>query len=251
MKFAIVFFFISLSALAKPIPVLVGGYEFPPYIMRKNGHVQGLTLDFIELLNQKQTKYAFTFVLTSPTRRYSDMKDGRFQIIPFESSTWGWSRELIESSKIFHEGGEVFITLKEKGKDQSYFKSLEGKTIKGIQGYHYEFVGLSTAPKALKNFNIELTSTHDGNILSVLNKRAELAIVSKEYLDLYLQENPDVKERLLVSKDFDQIYRLGVLVKQKGSPISVAEVNRIIDSVVKDGSWNSLLKKKGISQRLP
>lgn len=234
------------------MPILVGGYEFPPYVMSKSkNEYQGLTLDLIELLNQKQTKYSFRFVPTSSSRRYHDMKTGRYQIIAFESKSWGWSPELVDSSKIFHKGGEVFVALNVPQRNQSYFKDLKNKRIRGIRGYHYGFLGLSTGAKAIKGFNIEFTNTHDGNIRAVMSKRADIAVVPKEYLDLYLHENPEDQKLLLISKDFDQIYELGILVSTEQKAIQAADINKMIEGILKDGSWNNVLRKKGISNKYP
>ncbi|WP_295898847.1 substrate-binding periplasmic protein [uncultured Bdellovibrio sp.] len=251
MKFSLVFLFLSSMAFAKPTPVDIGGYDFPPYVISKNNGFQGLTLDLIQLLNQKQSKFEFRFVPTSPSRRYHDMKEGRYQIIAFECKSWGWNPDLVTSTKIFQEGGEVFIALNEPSRTQAYFKDLKSKKIRGMRGYHYGFLGLSTGPKALKEFNLELTNTQEGNIRAVLNKRTDIAIVSKEYLDIYLKENPQDQKFLLISKNFDQIYRLGLLVSNEQSTIKVADLNKLIDDIVKDGSWDDILKRKGITSKHP
>ncbi|MFV8248107.1 substrate-binding periplasmic protein [Bdellovibrio bacteriovorus] len=249
MKFTLFLLLFSFSAWAKPVEVHVGGYEFPPYVINSSGRYEGLTLDFISLLNKKQNKYKFIFVPTTSTRRYHDMKSGRYQIIAFESKSWGWGNEQVETSKIFRFGAEVFVANKERAKDQSFFNELKGKTIKGMQGYHYGFLGLSTSNKALKGFNVEFTNTLDGNIRSVVMKRADIAVIAKEYLDIYLSKHPDDRDKILVSKKPDQLYELGVLIGKEKSPISVAEMNRLIDLVLTDGSWPALLKSKGISEQ--
>lgn len=169
----------------------------------------------------------------------------------FESKSWGWNPELVETSKIFHKGGEVFVALNTPQKTQSYFKDLKSKRIRGIRGYHYGFLGLSTGAKAIKGFNIEFTSTHDGNIRAVLSKRADIAVVPKEYLDLYFHENPEAQKLLLISKEFDQIYELGILVSTEQKSIQVADINKMLEDVLKDGSWNNVLRKKGISSKHP
>lgn len=247
MKAFLLVFLFSLSATAAPTQVLVGGYEFPPYVMNKNGAYRGLTLDFIELLNQKQKKFLFKFTPTSPSRRYHDLKEGRYQVILFENKSWGWNPSLVESTKVFHQGAEVFITLKDGTKNQDYFKNLKNKSIRGIRGYHYGFLGLSTGAKAQKDFNLELTNTPEGNIRSVLAKRADLAIVQTEFLKIYIKDHPEAQERLLVSKEYDQVYQLGALVSRK-SPISAGELDKLVDTVLKDGSWTAVLKKEGLQE---
>lgn len=247
-KTTLILLLTSLTTWAKPIPVQLGGYEFPPYVINRGGTYEGLTLDLITLLNQKQTKYVFSFVPTTTYRRYHDLKSSRYQIMAFESKTWGWAVGTVEASKIFRHGAEVFVAHKDKAKSQSYFDDLQNKTIKGMQGYHYGFLGLSTSNKALKDFNVEFTNTLDGNIRSVVMKRADIAMVTKEYLDIYLKNHPEERPKLVISTKYDQLYDLGILVSKEQKIISVAEVNRLIDMILNDGSWSTLLKDKGIEE---
>jgi polar amino acid transport system substrate-binding protein len=236
----------NMQCWAQAKKVLVGGYEWPPYVILQDNKTIGLTLDLIELLNKRQDKYIFEFVLTSPTRRFQDITDGRYHVILFESKSWGWNPTQIEATKLYLAGSEVFITSKDDGKTQSYFDELKGKRIKGIHGYHYGFLGLSTAPKAAREYNLELTSTQDGNIQAVLSKRADLAIVPKEYLPIYFKNNPEAEKKLLVSKKLDQSYQLGALVNPAKSPITATELNKLIEPLFKDGTWEKMLKEKGL-----
>lgn len=235
----------SSQGFAQAKKVLVGGYEWPPYVILQDNKTVGLTIDLIELLNKRQSKYVFEFVLTSATRRYQDITDGRYQVILFESKSWGWNPAQIEATNVFLTGAEVFITAKDDGRTQAYFDELKGKRIKGIHGYHYGFLGLSTAPKAAREYNLELTSTQDGNIQAVLNKRADIAIVPKEYLPLYFKNNPEAEKKLLISKKLDQSYQLSALVSKAKSPITASELNKLIETILKDGTWEKTIKESG------
>lgn len=246
MIISFILFATATQSFAQAKKVLVGGYEWPPYVMIRDKKTSGLSIDLLELLNKRQDKYVFEFVLTSATRRFQDILDGRFHVIFFESKSWGWSPTHVEGTKLFLSGAEVFITSKDDKKTQAYFDELKGKSIKGIHGYHYGFLGLSTAPKAAREYNLELTSTQDGNIQAVLNKRADIAIVPKEYLPIYFKNNPSVEKKLLVSKKLDQAYQLGALVNPAKSPISAAELNKLMEPLFKDGTWDKMLKEKGL-----
>lgn len=250
-KILLTAFFFSISSWGadKPIPVQVGGYEFPPFVMNTGSGFKGLSLDLIQLLNQKQNKYVFTFVPTSATRRYHDMKTGRYQIILFESKSWGWSLEIVDVSKVFHKSGEVYIANKRKAKDQTYFNELKGKSIKGIQGYHYGFLGLSTSNKALKDFNVEFTNTIDGNIRSVVLNRADIALVAREYLNFYFQKYPEDRSKILISDKYDQNYELSILLAKGQNVIRLEEINQLIDTVTNDGSLAALFKQKKIEPK--
>ncbi len=244
----IIFLFSCIPTWATPIKVLVGAYTFPPYFVEgeNNEASSGLAVDLLQLLNQKQKTYHFEIVLTSAARRFQDLQDNRFQIMVFESKSWGWSPSIATATRTFHSGGEVFVALKQQGRNQTYFDNLKMKRLKGFRGYHYGFLGLSTAPKAARDYKLELTSTHAGNIQSVISKRADIAIVPKEYLPSYFRENPEAESKLLISKKLDQVYKLGAIVSAKNSPLTALELTKYIELILKDGSWEQELRKQGL-----
>lgn len=223
--------------------VKVGGYPFPPFVEVRGKQVSGLTMDLIAAMNNVQDKFTFQFVLTSSTRRYADMEQGLFDVIFFESIKWGWEGKAVEASRVFDTGGEVYVARKEPGRTQSYFDSLKGKSFRGYLGYHYGFAGFDADRERLeKEFNVTLTTTHKGNILSVLDGRADVAVVTESFLRLFLAKNPDYARRLLISQRRDQTYYLTILVR-KEAPITVAQVNQILDRLKKGGELSEVLRK--------
>ncbi|ETR72062.1 MAG: amino acid ABC transporter periplasmic protein [Candidatus Magnetoglobus multicellularis str. Araruama] len=158
--------------------VKVGGYHFPPFVVDDHEAAQGISIDFIHLLNNIQQKYTFDFFLTSSKRRFNHFNHGKYDMILFESIDWGWKNRNVDASIVYFEGGSKYITRAEPGKDQSYFNSFNGKSILLIHGYHYGFCNYQTDEQYLKkNFNASLTSTHEGNIRSVIRGRADMTVV--------------------------------------------------------------------------
>ena len=227
--------------------VKVGGYLFPPFVEKKvDGNIEGLTLDMIEGINGLQSKYNFEYVMTSAKRRYEDMFSGKYDVMFFESILWGWSEQPVKASNVFLKGGEVYITNAEGGKDQSYFDTLKGKSLLGILGFHYGFANFNADENFLEsNYNARMTKTHSGNILSIVNKRSDIAVVTKSYILKYLYENPGISNRLLVSEKFDQEYNHTVLVKD-GANITVEEINKLLDDLKSSGKMDNILKKYGM-----
>mgnify|MGYP001120649023 CR=1 FL=1 len=236
---------ITATSFAKK-EVIVGGYEFPPFVILKNNVPSGMALDLIAVLNQSQQDYHFKFKLTSAKRRYLDFSKKKYDLIFFESIIWGWQEEPIEPTKVILNGGEVFIAKAVPGRDKTFFSTFKGKTILGITGYHYQFANLVTDKDYLsKYFNMRLGNNHEDNIKNVVSRdKPTIAIVTKSYLNLFLNENPKFRDKLLVSDKFDQIYRHTILVRKDNHP-TVTEMNNLIDTLRKKGRLDDVWKKYG------
>ncbi len=244
----ILFFYISINSLNGEI-IKIGGYSFPPFVEKNEDEFVGVAIELIKVLNEFQNKYEFIFVPTSPVRRYADFDNNFFDLMMFEDMAWGWSsRDDVVSSSVFLEGGEVYITRTHPTKDQGYFDDISSKSISGILGYHYGFAGFSGDEKYLKeNFNMELSSSHEGNIRKVLAGRTDISVVTLSYLNRYLNENPSKRAQLLISEKFDQRYHHTILIRKNGT-ISVSEINRLLTQMKEQGELDRLWKKYGIKR---
>jgi polar amino acid transport system substrate-binding protein len=245
-----VFLVCASFATASPRQVSVGAYDFPPFSTWSNGQPAGIVTDLLALLNQRQKRFQFTLVETSPKRRYEDMSKKIYDVIFFEDKRWGWSDPSVEASRVFMVGGEVFITRAIKGRDQRYFDDLKGKSIRGILGYHYGFANYRTDPAELSRWNLMLTNSHEGNIRAILDGRSDMAIVTKEYLDGFFAKNPRIRTKLLVSKRVDQEYRHTALVR-KDSAIALREINHLLEDLLGSGELEKLLNRLGLRDALP
>lgn len=236
---------LTISTFAKK-EVIVGGYEFPPFVILKNNAPSGMTIDLINALNQFQEKYQFTFKPTSAKRRYLDFNKKKYDLIFFENIIWGWQEEPIEPTKVILNGGEVFIAKAQPDRDETFFSTFKGKTILGIVGYHYQFANLVTDKDYLsKYFNMRLGNNHEDNIKNVVTrKEPTIAIVTKSYLNLFLNQNPKFRDKILVSKKFDQVYRHTILVRKDNHP-TTSEMNSLIDNLRKNGKLDEVWKKYG------
>ncbi|MCP4678195.1 MAG: transporter substrate-binding domain-containing protein [Deltaproteobacteria bacterium] len=226
--------------------VKVGGYDFPPFVEDIDGQGTGITLDLIEMMNSYQTEYRFEFIITSSKRRFDHFDAGRFNIIMFEGIDWGWKNKNVEATKVYLEGGSKYITKAGPGKDQRYFNNLKGKLILLILGYHYAFANFNSDPEYLKkNFNATMTSTHEGNILSIIRGRADVAVVFKSYIQKYMHDHPSIKDKIIVSDIYENRNHYTSLVRKNTEP-SVDQMNALLTNMDKDGLLAKLWKRHGI-----
>ena len=233
---------VSASAWAAS-PVKVGGYPFPPFVDGKSG----LSLDLIEAMNQAQDDYQFEFVETSANRRYQHMAEERFSLMLFENQAWGWDPNAVEASRVFLSGdGEVFVAKAVPGRGQSYFRDIHTLRLVGTLGYHYAFANYVADPDALKKkFRITLVADGKQALPLVLQDLADVAIVTKSWLQGYLLARPEDAAQLLVSERMDQVYQHTVLVR-KGSKPTVDEVNQILRKLEASGALRKLWTRHGI-----
>ena len=228
--------------------VKVGGYDFPPYVQEESGKFKGLTLDLLEMMNAFQSEYRFQFVPTSSMRRYKDFKDRVYDAILFESVDWGWNDIPVDVSRVYAHDGEVFVARAQPGRTQAYFDDLKGKSLQVFLGYHYPFAQYNADPEyLLQAFNARTTVSHDANIRSVLAGRADLAVVTRSFLQKHLRDNPASIPRLLVSHKIEHSYRHTILIRKDIKP-SVSEINAILEQMEQAGYISILLGKYGIEQ---
>ncbi len=223
-------------------PVAVGAYHFPPYVFKpESDKPSGLVPDLLQVLNAAQDDYRFTLVPTSPTRRFRDLASGRFDLILFESPNWGWAKTEHRALDLQIEDAEVYVARAEPGRDQRYFDQLEGKRMVLYSGYHYGFAKFNPDQQFLaQHLGAVLTYSHDSNLLMVLRKRADIAVITRSYLQLYLGQYPEQGAEMLVSERLDQVYEHHALFRPQ-CPLTPEVFAGLLQMLDRQGELESLL----------
>lgn len=215
--------------------VRIGAAHFPPYVVHpEQGRNEGLLPALIEQLNQVQTQWHFVLVPTSIARRYQDFERGRVDMAIFENPLWGWQRIKHRAVDLGLEDAEVFVALRQ-GNDQDVFADLNGKRMALFYGYHYAFADFDANPQyLLRRFNAVLTYSHESNLMMVIRKRADIAMVTRSFLSDYVARNPEIGAQLLVSQRVDQVYRHYALIRP-GAPITADEFTALMQQMHANG----------------
>jgi len=227
--------------------IKVGGYAFAPFVMvDANNQSSGISLDIIKALNEVQSKYDFKFVLTSPKRRYQSFDSGHFDMMLFESKDWGWKSFPAVFSNVYLNGGEVYIAKKINNRSQDYFDSLKNKRMVVMRGYHYKFANFNADEATLrKKYKSVIVNSNKAIIDLILTNRGDVGVVTKSFLNQCFLKDQSMKEKLLISKKYDQKYNHTVLLREK-SLIKLAEVNNLLDELKEKGHLAKIWKKYGI-----
>ena len=229
--------------------IKVGAYHFPPYVSKPESEApQGLLLDLLATLNAQQSDYQFVLVPPWVTRRFRDFQSARYDLIMFESPTWGWQNTPHETFDLQVQDAEVYVAKAAAGRGQEYFSQFSGKRLALYNGYHYGFAQFNADPEYLaKQFNAVLTYSHDSNLLMVLRERADLTVVTRSYLHRYLLRYPEQRTQMLVSDRVDQVYRHQALLRPN-APISVEGLRGLLRQLRDGGQLSALYRQYDLTQ---
>nr|WP_298136670.1 transporter substrate-binding domain-containing protein [uncultured Pseudomonas sp.] len=235
---------VSASAVFAAQPVRVGAYDFPPYVVKpESNQPTGLVPDLLAQLNQAQQAFRFSLMPTSVTRRYRDLQGSRFDMILFESPKWGWQDTEHKALDLHIEDAEVYVARAQPGRGQEYFEHINDKRLALYTGYHYGFAGFNSDPQYLRDkLGAVLTYSHDSNLNMLLRGRADIAVITRSYLEMYQDNNPELRSELLVSERVDQIYQHQALFRPH-APLSPRQFADLLQVLNRDGGLDALLAR--------
>jgi ABC-type phosphate/phosphonate transport system substrate-binding protein len=87
-----------------------------------------------------------------------------------------------------------------------------------------------------------LSHSHDSNLLMVLHKRADIALVTRSYIGVFLERNQQYAEQLLISERADQRYRHHVLLRP-GAPIKPEQFMAIYGALRENGQLEQIFSR--------
>lgn len=224
--------------------IRVGLAHFPPYIEARDAPVRGLAADMLTLMNGAQNLYEFVPVITNAAVRHREFSVGRHDMSMFDNLNWGWSGYEVDATQVYLTGGEVYIAQAMPDRDESFFGDFEHKKMIGMLGYHYGFAGYNANIEYLRTtYQMELTQSNRGSIQMVLaGNRGDIAVVTKAFLNQYLDRHPHLRPKLLISRKLDQEYRFSMVIRRGIRP-TVDELNALLDELNANGQLPALWKQ--------
>ncbi len=254
LKTALLFTFLPVTlgftaGVSSETEIAVGVYHFPPAAAVRENQAEGLLGELLTELNSTHEDITFRIVHTSPKRRHMDFEAGLYDIIFFESLDWGWKSRPVDATRPVLKDEDVYLALDKPGRDQSFFDNVTERSIVAISGYHYGFADLSTDNTELEErFQIEFSHSHSRNLNLIKADRpslAEVAIISRSYLQMYLKQNPEDQGRFLVSDVADQTYRLRIMTRKDG-PVSAGSLEQLLSPLFDDGRYQEMVERHGL-----
>lgn len=240
------------NALQSRIPVVVGGYQFEPFV-EENG---GVSRALVAFLNKAQDTYDFQFLEIPARRRYDLMDEGKLDALFFEMMVWGWENraDLVATTPTVLTGSELFVARKDaaSGADDTdgLFDDMYGKRLALTLGYHYGFAEFNADPDYLReNYDVIFSEYQRYTLRHVLAGTADLAVVNDSYLDRAFQKDEALRDRIIVSPTPDQCYALPVMVR-KGGPIPLADMTALLARLKASGELAAFFEQEGLGRFL-
>lgn len=228
--------------------VKVGAYVFQPYFIEGSEfQFEGATVDLVAALNLIQDDYEFVIVKITSSSRYVTFERKRFDMMLFESQSWGWKDYSANSSEILVESCEKFVTKRTDTADQNSFENLTTKKLVAVKGYHYGFINLETdTAKLEKLFSILFVRDNFAALKMLLVGRAEVGVVAAPYLEYFKMIKPEYKDSFLVSDKIDQTYKLSALIND-GSELKVETLNQYLSHLRQNSALRAIINKWHLS----
>lgn len=220
------------------------------YLDQKNAP-QGVLADFVHRMNEVQDKFKFELAIFPRLRLDQEFMGKQADVYPLR--TVAWTRPelgLLPTRTILISGDLYFARAGNRFGGAKVFDDIGKKKIAGVRGYHYQLFN-NNADEAYikKNFNAYLVASNEAVVNFVLADRADVGIIPEVIMANYLAD-PRMRDKLLVGERYDSRVELSNLVRKDG-PISVDDMNAIVDLLVKSGDVAKLKSKLSIQQYRP
>lgn len=204
-------------------------------IVFKDG--SGISSEIIKELNKIQSKYQFVHKMVPNKRMKILLPSGEVNVVAFSNLNFGWDKkEILQSSELIQDR-DVYFTLKEEGKDQSFFEDFSTLKVVGVKGFHYNFDKTKTSFIEVQNEKAVLEM--------VLLKRGDIGVASTLGLKYLSKAEPETYSKLLFAEKPDKEYKRFYLLKKDG-PISVKEINSYVETLKSTGTLQKIYEKYGL-----
>lgn len=209
---------------------------------------KGDLADFVNRMNEVQDKFHFDLVIYPRLRVDRAFLDKEADVYPLRTILWTKpAHNLLPTTTIFTSGDVYIAQRANRYGGHKVFDDVKARSIAGVRGYHYRLFGNNPDEAYIrKHFNAHLFGSNEGVVRFVQAGRAEIGIVPEVIMAKYF-EDPKLRAHLIVADFYDSRVELSNLVRKDG-PISVKEMNDIIDLLVKAGDVSKLKAKLSVQQ---
>jgi ABC-type amino acid transport substrate-binding protein len=248
LSFALSTMFLTSVAQAQvKIVVASESWDQLLYVDNRN-EPKGVIADFVNAMNQVQNKFRFELSIYPRLRLDKVFMDKEADVYPIRTTLWtDPSLDLLPTKTIFSSGDIFFAKRTNRFGGQNVFVNMKAKNIVGVRGYHYQIFHNNSDESYIKeNFNAYLVASNEAVIKFVMADRADIGIVPEVIMAKYL-EDPKMRAELIVGDEFDSHVDFSNLVRKDG-PISVEEMNTVVDLLIKSGDINKLKERLSVQQ---
>lgn len=208
----------------------------------------GVLADFVRRMNEVQDQFEFELAIFPRLRLDRVFIDKQADVYPLRTIAWTTPELQLLQTRTILVSGDVYVARSaNRYGGHAVFDDLKARRIAGVRGYHYQLFNNNPDEAYIKqNFNAYLVGTNEAVVKFVLADRADIGIVPEVIIANTLSD-PAMRAQLIVSGQYDSRVELSNLVRKDG-PISVADMNAIVDLMIKSGDVGKLKAALSIEQ---
>jgi ABC-type amino acid transport substrate-binding protein len=201
---------------------------------------RGTLADFIDRMNAVQNKFHFDLVVYPRVRLDQIFIAGQADVYPLRTLQWTSPALRLLATRTILSSGDVYVARRDnRYGGRAVFADLKARQLAGVRGYHYQLFGNNPDENFIRtHFHADLLPTNEAVMKMVLAGRADVGIVPEMIVARYRQD-PALQRQLIVAGQFDSHVDLSNLVRE-GGPISVAQMDAIVELLVKAGDVDRL-----------
>ncbi|WP_420549139.1 ABC transporter substrate-binding protein [Curvivirga sp.] len=233
-------FGLSQIVMAEEVRVNVALTSKQPPLVIDTREPTGLVYDVLKAMNEHQDEFHFVPRLIPAKRIFSTYQNGDIGVIAYNDLSWGWSQRGGVGSVAMTAGEDLFFSLKKE-----YLGTQPVKEIGAVLGFNYAFAGFDSNKTAHMD-NVYLVKDEESVFRLVVNKRVQQGIVSRSFLDWMSVSNPVWYTKININPTPDHSYTRRFIVLEK-SPISVDQIDSIIDDLKRQGVIQNIYANYGIN----
>lgn len=226
--------------------VVVGGYQFEPFVSPQDG----VSREFIDLLNNVQDTYEFKFRNITAPERYGAMARGQIDMILFEEAVWGWGEQpvQVDVTAPILSGAEVLVGRAGEFRGNLLYTALKNRRLALTTGYHYGFADFNADPDYLRaNFNVIFADHQHDTLSLLLAGKADIAVLNEAFLERAYSADPSLRALLVQADRHDQDYALPIMVRRNG-PVTAAALNGILTEMRRTGQLTTFFNFQGLGR---
>jgi ABC-type amino acid transport substrate-binding protein len=201
---------------------------------------QGPIVDFVKRMNEAQDRYDFQFLVLPRLRVNRYFIEKKADVYPLRTLLWTEPELNLQATRTIVTSGDVYIARRNNpygGK--KIFEDVKDRSIAGVRGYHYHLFSNNPDEDYIHQyFKASLLNSNETVVDFVLAGHAEIGIVPEFIVAEYFRD-PKMRQQLIISDQFDSRVEFSNLVRKDG-PISVEQMNSIIDLMVRSGDVEKL-----------
>jgi ABC-type amino acid transport substrate-binding protein len=212
---------------------------------------RGAMADFVNRMNEVQDKFAFDLRIYPRLRVDEAFEKKQADVYPLRTVAWTKPSSGLLATKTIFTSGDIYFARKDnRYGGRTVFDNLKSRSVAGVRGYHYELFDNNPDEAFIKkNFRASLLGSNEAVITFVRAGRADIGIVP-ELIALQYMTDPAFREQVIFGDFYDSRVEMSNLVRKDG-PISVAEMNAIVELLVKSGDVARLAAKLSLQRYKP